>query len=176
MFQDVWRVVSSIPSLLPVLATVDDGEFPIPIASKDIWLQGDGDLGARLERILRRALNNFPAAIALGADSPLITAQHLESALRGFETHDALLGRCHDGGFYLLGLRRCPSGLLASLPWSTPETANATRRRLEQRGFSIQEIASAFDVDTPGDLEHLAAALDLDHSLAPATRAWYAAH
>ncbi len=89
------------------------------------------------------------------------------------QTRDAVIGPCHDGGFYLVGLRACPQGLFSGLPWSTAETAEATKRRFEESGYSVQELEPLFDVDTPDDLAQLAAALWSQPSLASATRAWY---
>lgn len=175
MFHDVWRTVSSCPGVRPVLATLQQktsSEFPIQLSSEDILLQGDGDLGARLESIFRQALATAPAAIAVGADTPLLTSAHLQQTLHALATHDAVIGPCPDGGFYLLALRACSPGLFSGLPWSTPETAYATKRRLEMRGFSVEELDPLFDVDTPDDLVLLAASLSRQPSVAPATYAW----
>lgn len=176
MFQDVWRVASSCPGVQPVLATIDTGTFPVSIDSSNIWLQGEGDLGMRVERILRRGLEDAPAAIALGADSPSITVAHLQSAAAILGRHDAVIGPSLDGGFYLLGVRCCREGLLAHLPWSTCETANATVRRLKDEGVSYGELTPLFDVDTPDDLDLLCAYLRANPFAAPATRSWCIEH
>ena len=181
MFHDVWRTVSSCPGVRPVLATLQRdidcvgdarSECPVQISIDDILLQGDGDLGARLENIFRQALANAPAAIAVGADTPLLTSAHLQQALHELATHDAVIGPCPDGGFYLLALRACPRGLFSGLPWSTAETAYATKRRLEAREFSVQELEQLLDVDTPDDLVLLTASLARQPSVAPATLEW----
>ena len=172
MFQDTWKVVSECMGARPVLATGTAGGFPVAIESDDIWLQGDGDLGMRLEKILRRALGCACAAIAVGADSPALTTVHLQTAMRALEHQDAVIGRSADGGFYLLGLRQCTEGLLAQLPWSTCETARATVHRMREKGLTIYELSPLFDVDTPGDLDVLLEYLRANPSAAPATRAW----
>jgi uncharacterized protein len=181
MFHDVWRTVSSCTGVRPVLATLQPDidcveharcECPVQISPDDILLQGDGDLGARLENIFRQALATAPAAIAVGADTPLLTSAHLQKTLQTLATHHAVIGPCPDGGFYLLALRACPRGLFSGLPWSTPQTAYATKRRLEGRGFSVQELDPLFDVDTPDDLVLLGASLSRQPSVAPATHAW----
>jgi len=111
--------------------------------------------------------------MAVGADSPTLTTAHIESALRGLQSNDAVLGPSMDGGFYLLGLRKCQLGLFDSLPWSTSETRRRVTARLEQHGFSIAELEPLFDVDIPADLLSLEQHLTADPSLAPATQAWY---
>lgn len=172
MFLDVWEAVSACTGVRPVLATVSEGRFPVSIAPENIWLQGEGDLGARLETVLRQGLEDSRAAIAVGADSPALTVAHLCMAMKALEDHDAVLGRSFDGGFYLLGLRQCREGLLAQLPWSTCETAEATIRRLGNEGLSVQEISPLFDVDTPSDLNITFDYLRANPLAAPATRAW----
>jgi len=172
MFHDVWRVVCSCPGVRPILATTESGKFPIEIRPDDVWMQGEGDLGARLESILIRALEGAPAAIAIGADSPLLSPSYLRDASEALKTHDAVLGPTHDGGFYLLGLRKCPPGLLSGLSWSTHQTCAATVQRLEQFGFSIHYTPQLFDVNTAPDLSLLAISLFDQPGIAPATRAW----
>lgn len=176
MLCDVWQVVASCPGVKAVLATTEYGEFPVAVQPEEIWLQGEGDLGARLERILQRALEDGPGAIALGADTPVITASHLEQAVAALQTHDAAIGPCEDGGFYLLGLRRCPAGLFSNLPWSSAGTTVAVRRRLSEFGFTMRELETLFDVDRPEDLPRLGAHLMGMPSAAPHTRAWYLHH
>lgn len=168
MLLDVWRIVTNYPGLRPVLATTEHGPFPIP--DPDIWLQGEGDLGARITTILSRALRISPAVIAIGADTPALTETHLRTALHALATHDAVIGRCSDGGFYLLALKTCPPGLLSHLPWSTSVTADAVFERLTQSGLSVSEIGPLFDVDCEEDLVRLKDLLRREPSLAPATR------
>src|SRR5437764_3179133 len=61
------------------------------------------DLGSRIESILQRGIKIAPAAIALGADSPLLSARDLKQAVQELASGNAVLGPCEDGGFYLLG-------------------------------------------------------------------------
>lgn len=168
MLMDVWRTAMSCPGVQPVLAAAGHG--PFPITNAEIWLQENGNLGARIEAIIQRALRTSPAAIAVGADTPALTRFHLQSALSALSTSDAVLGRCSDGGFYLLGIKTCHNGLFSNLPWSTPETADAVLARLRQHGISVSEIEPLFDVDCKEDLVRLSELLRRESSLAPATR------
>lgn len=172
MLIDIWAVVTSHPNVRPVLSCAQSGDFPISVPSADCWLQPEGDLGARIESILCRGLTQAPAALAIGADTPLLTSDHLTAALSSLENSDAVLGPAADGGFYLLGLSRCPAGLLSGLAWSTCETAAVTRNRLRSESFRVAEIPELFDVDTVEDVRALANTLALLPVDAPATRRW----
>ena len=135
----------------------------------ETWPQGSGDLGARLSRILRRALASSPAAVAIGSDTPGLPPRLLERAREALLTSDAVLGPCEDGGFYLIGVRKLPRGLLSGLPWSTGETFEKTLARLRERGMATVVLPPWFDVDRPEDLERLRGLLSRRVISAPAT-------
>jgi rSAM/selenodomain-associated transferase 1 len=151
-FADIWRVASSLAWARPVLATTDTTAAEWAGLGAEIWDQGGGDLGDRMERVLGRALRSAPYALAVGADAPGLPARLLDSARRALETADAVLGPCEDGGFYLLGLRSCPPGLLADLPWSAEDTFVRTATRLRERGLAVEIPPPWFDVDHAEDL------------------------
>lgn len=165
MLSDVWSVLQATPGITPILAAAEEGAFPFE--ANPIWRQKPGALDCRIESILARALRNAPAAIALAADTPTLTPLHLTRALAALAGNDAVLGPCDDGGFYLLGLKRCPRGLLESIPWSCAATCRETEDRLIARGLTVATLASLPDIDTIDDLPHLQQA-------GPACRAWYA--
>lgn len=167
---DSWALAASRPWARPVLVTTEQDPTLVPGA--ELWLQGPGDLGARLERVLSRALDRSEAAIAIGTDAPSLPADRLDAAHQALASGaDAVLGPAEDGGYYLIGLRRCPPGLLRDLPWSARDTLEATRRRLEARGLRVTLLEPWFDVDRPADLERLRALLRGDRAAAPATAA-----
>ena len=177
MLCDIWSTVRDTEGATPVLAAASEGLFPIHPPQEHFWLQQTGELGARIEHILRRGLRDAPAAIALGADSPLLTISHLTHALQQLETSDAVIGPSCDGGFYLLGLRRCPAGLLENLPWSTAQTREQTLDRLHSHKMSVYELETLSDVDTFADLLSLYNELQsASPEIAPATRQWFFEH
>jgi rSAM/selenodomain-associated transferase 1 len=168
---DTWATVTALPWARPVLASTapwPEGLLPAPV---EVWQQGEGDLGARLERILLRGLEVCPNVMALGADSPGLPAACLEAAHAALESADAVFGPSDDGGFYLLGLRRLPAGALVDLPWSQPETLARTEARLKSLGLTVTRVAPFFDVDVPADLERLESELGAGRIRAPATAA-----
>lgn len=176
MLCDVWSVAQNVTGVIPVLAAAESGPFPIDVPKERIWLQPPGDLGCRIEAILQRGLEAGPAAIALGADSPLLTPSHIEDALEILKTNDAVLGPSEDGGFYLLGVRDCTPGLLAHISWSCEETRRQTEHRLQKHGMRVGFIGSLFDVDTIVELEQLRKELaHLPSEIAPQTRHWFQA-
>lgn len=168
---DALSLVRTLSWARPVIATT--GPFPTfehDLASVTFWEQGIGDLGARLERIvLKGLLEGNRAVIALGADSPGLGLGALEKAREVLNTREAVLGPSHDGGYYLIGLRQCPQGLLDGISWSVPETFEETRARILSAGLSLDIGELYFDVDTPSDLARLEEELRRGAARAPAT-------
>jgi rSAM/selenodomain-associated transferase 1 len=160
--RDTWTAVRALDRD-PVLLTTDPAaDHGIEAERRD---QGTGDLGARLERALRAALRDHDAAVALGGDSPGIPAGHYRELLTAIGRTDAVLGPTDDGGFWTIGLRRCPERLLADLPWSAPDTFVRARDRLADLRPAV--ISGWWDVDVAEDLERLRR--DVPRDRAPAT-------
>ena len=154
--EDVLETCHKISGTKTIIAT--DGPWPPHLqAPPDIeyWQQGGGDLGQRMETIIEKALQEAPAALAIGADVPVITKDIVEDALQKIEQSQAVIGPSEDGGYYLLGLRHFQPGMLRDLPWSKPITRQATEERLQNLGFHVEKTKTLFDIDTPQDLDRL---------------------
>ncbi len=145
--------------------------------SDEVWLQGEGDLELRLERIFRRGLQQFEMVFALGADSPGLRPSYLARAREELFRVDAVLGGARDGGFYLLGMKQCPEGILDQIQWSHSQTYVETVAQLHRKGWKTASIDSWFDIDTPEDLRQVLPKMESDLSSAPHTlallRKWY---
>lgn len=115
------------------------------------WPQGQGDLGARMARMLRRAAPG-PACV-IGADIPGITRPEIARAFAALGDHDAVFGPAPDGGYWLVGLRhpaRQPPGIFANVRWSGPHALADSIASLP--GLRMARIACLADVDGVDDL------------------------
>jgi uncharacterized protein len=136
---------------------------------EEVWLQSEGDLGERLEKILRLALKRCKMVLAIGSDTPNLPPAYLDSARQALATADAVLGPSLDGGFYLIGLKDCPIGVLDGIQWSHSTTLAATIAKLEQFGMKTVLTNPWYDVDSHDDLERLRRQLAADPASAPRT-------
>jgi len=170
-FDDIWATVREVTDASIVLAVTESDPALDPGPNIEVWIQGDGDLGDRMERALRRGLEQADAAIVVGSDLPGLPRRVFEQARDGLRTHDAVVGPSDDGGFYLIGLTRCPQRLLGGLPWSRSDTREHTLTRLRSHGLRIRQLERWFDVDTPADLERLRKLISSGAVSAPATAA-----
>ncbi|GAB4295245.1 MAG: hypothetical protein Kow0058_12880 [Roseovarius sp.] len=116
--------------------------------------QGEGDLGARMGRLLR-ALPPGPVCI-IGADVPGIGKPQVARAFAALGTHEAVFGPALDGGYWLVGLKRVaavPATLFAGVRWSSEQTLADSIASLPGRRIALLERLS--DVDTLADLRAL---------------------
>lgn len=171
--RDTWELARLADGVEPVIALAGEPTgLPPGISSAAVLPQGGGDLGARMERQLRAGCELAGRCVLIGADSPGLPPALLDRAVEALDEHDAVLGPSEDGGFWTIGLRRCPPGrLLDGLPWSAPETFARTLERLRSRGLTVALAPTWFDVDEERDLARLALLLERGGLLAPATRA-----
>lgn len=107
--------------------------------------QGDGDLGARMARVM--ALLPPGPVVLIGSDIPGIRPAMIARAFKLLGRHDAVFGPAPDGGFWLVGLKRRPHfrDPFRGVRWSTDQALADTRANLE--GLSIALIDELEDVD-----------------------------
>lgn len=109
--------------------------------------------------------------VIVGMDSPHLGPDRWEAAFAALDDHDACIGPCEDGGYYLLGLSAPQPGMFEDIPWGGPNVLEATRSRAAALGLSLAELEEDFDVDEVEDLGQLAARLELRPAICPRTRA-----
>ena len=126
------------------LAVTPDRSGPWP-REVDVVSQGSGDLGRRLDRVLR-ALPAGPTLV-IGSDVPGITGALTAEAFRALDGHDAVIGPSKDGGYWAIGLRRAPRYIspFAGVRWSTPDALADTVANL--RGYSLATLKQLDDID-----------------------------
>lgn len=120
--------------------------------------QGEGDLGERMARAVRRVtVESAQPVLLMGSDCPALTAAVIQEAAHQFQTHDALLVPVADGGYVLIGLKSpCPT-LFDHMPWSTASVAAETLARMAALSFKVWRGPLLHDIDEPADLAHLPA-------------------
>lgn len=115
-------------------------------------IQGEGDLGQRLDRVYHGLQQPFKRVVFIGADSPQLTVPCVARALRTLESHPFALGRCPDGGFFLFaGGKPLPSEVWLETPWSSSRTADEFHARLTHHG-PVAALPTRCDVDVAADL------------------------
>lgn len=119
--------------------------------------QVDGDLGARMQAALKRALAEDCAAILIGTDCPALDVHLLGQALDALLQQQAVICPTFDGGYALLGLPSACDDAFNNMPWSTAEVYGLTVQRLTDSGFVLHQLPVQHDIDETADLVFLPA-------------------
>ncbi len=118
--------------------------------------QAAGDLGRRLCRAVDDAFAaGATRVLAMGTDVPDTTAGILGRAAAMLASHDVVLGRAEDGGYYLIGLNGPHPELFAGIDWGSGQVADQTCSAIRKLGLSLGELPTLGDVDRPDDLAEL---------------------
>ncbi|MDH5297619.1 MAG: TIGR04282 family arsenosugar biosynthesis glycosyltransferase [Desulfobulbaceae bacterium] len=118
-------------------------------------LQGDGDLGARLERGFAAAFaRGGERVVTVGSDCPDLSPAIIGQGFDALMDHDLVLGPSPDGGYYLIGLRSPQPALFADMEWGTDSVLPRTLSRARALGLSVARLETLVDVDRPEDLKY----------------------
>ena len=116
-------------------------------------LQGEGDLGKRMENSFLSAFNKgAQEVVIIGIDCPDISAEVLAQAFEKIHNCDLLLGPAVDGGYYLIGLKRAIGELFINIDWGTAKVLQQTVDIAQQLNLSVGYLPTLADVDRPEDL------------------------
>lgn len=114
-------------------------------------IQKGEDLGQRMYNALSYALSYSEKAILIGSDCPAITPKILEEAIDALDEKDIVIGPSHDGGYYLIGMKKAIWGLFEDISWSTATVLDDTIKRAKEHHDSLQLLEKLSDIDTEKD-------------------------
>lgn len=126
------------------------------IEEEDMWQrkgyvkqkQTDGDLGHRINDAFDTVLRlGYGKACIVGSDCYELTTDVIEDAFIALERSKVVIGPAHDGGYYLLGMKRLYSPLLQNKSWSTSTVLSDTLQTAEQMGLTVVQLPTLHDVD-----------------------------
>lgn len=119
--------------------------------------QRGSDLGRRMYTALATTLRQAKNVVLIGTDCPGITTEDLHEAFIALSTDtDVVISPAEDGGYVLIGMRRCSSRLFSGITWGGGQVLQQTRARLQMLNWRGRELAYRWDVDRPQDLKRLA--------------------
>jgi hypothetical protein len=128
---------------------------PVTAAADEALPQRRGSFGERLAAAMEEAFARGAAPlVVVGADSPGLSAAHLEAALARLAADPAavVVGPCPDGGLYLLAANRPIPGLAAAARWCRADTLATLLASLRAAGRPVALLPPLADLDRPADL------------------------
>jgi len=120
-----------------------------------LFPQRGKDLGERLSNIfVDKLAGEYDAVSIIDSDTPDLPRSIAAQSFRLLMTAgaDAVFGPCHDGGYYLVGLRRPHPELFMDIPWSTAEVLPRTLEKAHRLGLETKLLPPWNDLDTFEDL------------------------
>jgi rSAM/selenodomain-associated transferase 1 len=158
---DVMRQVPAVRRVIGYLPAEAAGYFHALAPDMALSPQRGESLGERLDALLSGALaDGASKAVVIGSDSPTLPAAYVAQAFALLDTHEAVLGPCADGGYYLIGLRQPQPRLLREVTMSTPHVLRDTLALAAELGLATALLPPWYDIDTIADLDRLRAELE----------------
>lgn len=115
--------------------------------------QGSGNLGKRLHEAFQQGFRAGQQPILMvGSDCPDLGEGHIIQALSALHRHDVVLGPAHDGGYYLIGLKRPHPTLFENISWGQSCVLAETIAIATAQGLSVALLDPLSDIDRPEDL------------------------
>lgn len=151
---------AATPDRLALWCAPDDNDPFLQAAASQhgatLHAQQGADLGARMAHAFTATLQQDTQALCIGADCPVLTAQHLQDAAAALHAgNDAVFVPAEDGGYVLVGLARPAPQLFAGVAWGESTVMAQTRERLRESGLRWRELETLWDVDRPEDYRRL---------------------
>lgn len=136
-----------------------------------LYVPQDGpDWSVRQRNLLQwGADHHYCRTVLVASDSPQLGRAAVAEAFARLREQDVVIGRVHDGGYYLIGLAGFHD-VFSGVTMSTSTAADAVLARVSALGLRCGELPPTFDVDVEADLRALRDAFTADPTLAPATR------
>ena len=132
--------------------------------------QQGADLGERLSYALGQHFElGYQRVVIMNSDGPTLPLACLQDAFAGLDRADVTLGPGHDGGYYLIGMKRPYPELFQRIAWSTEQVVPQTLAVCRRLGLTVNQLAEWHDVDVEADLDRLRRDLRREPERAPCT-------
>ena len=139
--------------LLCFAPAVDGDAIARWFPGEERWPQPEGDLGTRMAAAFAEGFRSGARRVAIvGTDVPSVSRGHVLAALASLDAHDLAIGPTHDGGYYLLAMRRPEPRLFDGVAWSTPLVLHHTLDRASGLDLRVASLETLTDVDTLDDV------------------------
>ena len=118
--------------------------------------QQGSDLGARMSNAFSHAFAaGYTKALLIGSDCPDISRTIVNRGFMLLDTQDVVLGPAHDGGYYLIGLRRPVPELFSNMDWGTGRVLQQTLDKIDAANLKVALLPELRDIDRIEDLKIL---------------------
>jgi len=145
----------------------DKNLFPLNIDSINYFFQTGDDLGIRMLNAFDELFEQgYKKTAIIGSDFPHISIEVIKQTFNKLDRYDCVLGPAVDGGYYLIGLKKCYESIFKDIDWSTEKVFQQTTDKAQQNNISVKNLKVGYDVDTVNEVKQLYLDLkEMDSSL-----------
>ena len=121
----------------------------------ELFAQQGKHLGERLNNIfLEKLSQGYKAVSIVDSDSPDLPKSLIKESFELLLSKrvEVVFGPCHDGGYYLVGMRKPHPELFRNIPWSTENVLSVTLEKARKMGLNVKLLSTWNDLDTFKDL------------------------
>ncbi len=116
-------------------------------------IQVEEDLGGRMIHAFGELYEReHDKVLIIGSDCNELSTEILQSAFNSLDDNDVVLGPTHDGGYYLIGMKKLHADLFTGKDWSTESVFEQTIRSIDENGLSYSVLPKLNDVDHKEDV------------------------
>ena len=116
------------------------------------------DLGEKMRKAFKQCFSEgIGSVVIIGSDSPDLPPVIIQEAFEALKNSDAVIGPCHDGGYYLIGFCResFTAAAFEEIPWGTEGVFQITMETLRGKGICVHVLPEWRDIDRPEDIAAL---------------------
>lgn len=115
------------------------------------------DLGERMANAIEHVLNEgYEKAVLIGSDIPTIEPEDIKEAFKLLDDNHIALGPTHDGGYYLVGMKRLYKDVFdGNLKWGKKSVFEGTLHIANNLGLRVGLVPKRMDIDTAEDISIL---------------------
>lgn len=119
------------------------------------YLPQRGDhLGERMFRAFEEVFAmGYEECILIGTDVPELRSGDLMQAFEVLKTQEVVFGKTHDGGYYLVGMKKARREAFGLDRYGHGAVLEETIKALSQAGITVGYSKKLWDMDTPSDLK-----------------------
>ena len=115
--------------------------------------QVGGDLGQRMHHAIANVLTRSHSCLIIGTDCPELNHQHLADTFASLGAgYDCVITPATDGGYVMLGLKKCNAALFDGIRWGSESVYEETITRLQSLSWRWLSKTALNDIDHPHDL------------------------
>lgn len=114
--------------------------------------------GARFTNAMQAVFDvGYDALIVIGNDTPHLTSSQLHSTKANLEANKVVLGESHNGGFYLLGIKKThfKAESFLELPWQSQQLSKKLSQLLQLDALDICLLKKLQDINDVDDIKKI---------------------